>query len=453
MLVKKDKDMRRFIKKLGLLVVTVCLFLTFAGCNMLTIYTEPPKDEGNGGNGGVQTESSFSDGLKFDELSYGNRYDVESVSLNVQDKGADIGLIDAIDKVYSSSVVVRADLANSTTVGVGSGTIIDVDVTYKGENANGEITDDGKTVDTDNFVYILTCHHVIEDAVEFAVYFPKLVDAQTNTYSYYDYAFGATLLGGDKNSDIAVLRVEVVGYEGFTVDMVNKTPISNEIVKRGQQVFAVGNPGGDLPGTATAGIISNVEVSVQLENIGEMKLIQTDTALNHGNSGCGLFNLAGQLVGMVNSGNSSQDGIAFAVPVLGDNGIIKVAKSIIETSSQLTLGYLAGRWKFGVTIQQETAYTQTIVKIIALEDGSAFKNAGAEVNCQILSGKYVKGDITNQKTFSKISDFSAFVDNIKKDLSIGDKVEFTLARKDATTFTIEVTIVQYIYEMPIESKN
>lgn len=445
--------MKNFIKKFTLIVLTLCLILGLSGCNMLTIYTDPSENDGNGGNGGVQTESSFSDGLKFDELSYGNRYDVESVSLNVQDKGSDIALIDAIDKVYSSSVVVRADMANSTTVGVGSGTAIDIDVTYKGENADGEIEVDGEIVDTDNFVYILTCHHVIEYAVEFAVYFPKLVDEQTKVYSYYDYAFGATLLGCDKNSDIAVLRVEVVGYDDFTVDKVNKTPISNEIVKRGQQVFAVGNPGGDLPGTVTAGVISNIEVSVQLENIGEMKLIQTDTALNHGNSGCGLFNLAGQLVGMVNSGNTSQDGIAFAVPVLGDNGVIKVAKSIIETSSSLTIGYLQGRWKLGVTIKQESNYLQTIVKIVGLEDGSAFKKAGAEVDCQIISGKYVKGDITNEKTFSKVSEFSAFVDDMRKDLSIGDKVKFTLARKDSSIFEIEVTILQTIYEMPIESQN
>ena len=184
-----------------------------------------------------------------------------------------------------------------------------------------------------------------------------------------------------------------------------------------------------------------------------MKLIQTDAALNKGNSGGGLFNLAGQLIGMVNSGDTSKDGIAFAIPVLGDNGIARVAKSIVETSSNLTLGYLAGRWKLGVTVQQETNYSQTIIKIVGLEDGCVFKKAGAEVDCQIVSGKYVKGNITNEKTFSKVSEFSAFVDAMRTDLSVGDTVDFTLVRKDSSVFKIHVTIEQYIYEMPIETNN
>ncbi len=446
--------MKNLLKKLGLIIVTVCLLVTFAGCNMLTIHIEPPKGDGdNNDGGGVQTEASFSEGLKFDQLTYGNRYPIESVDFNLQEKGTDLNLIDAIDKTYTSSVVVRSKVANSTSVSVGSGTVIDIDVTYQGENADGEIEVDGKTIDTDNFVYILTCHHVVDGAVEFAVYFPKLIDEQTKIYSYYDYAFGATLLGGDKSSDIAVLRVEVVGYEGFSVSQVNKSNISTEIIERGQQVFALGNPGGDLPGTATTGIISNFNVSVSLDGIGEMKLIQTDAALNKGNSGGGLFNLAGQLIGMVNSGDTSKDGIAFAIPVLGDNGIARVAKSIVETSSNLTLGYLAGRWKLGVTVQQETNYSQTIIKIVGLEDGCVFKKAGAEVNCQIVSGKYVKGNITNEKTFFKVSEFSAFVDAMRTDLSVGDTVDFTLVRKDSSVFKIHVTIEQYIYEMPIETNN
>jgi len=440
--------MKNFIKKFTLIVLTLCLILGLSGCNMLTIYTDPPENEGDGG---VQTETSFSDGLKFDELSYGNRYAIESVDLNIKDKATDISLIDAIDKVYSSSVVIRSDIANSTNVSVGSGTAIDIDVTYQGENAKGEIEVDGELIDTDNFVYILTCHHVIDNAVEFAVYFPKLINEQTKAYSYYDYAFGATLLGGDKDSDIAVLRVEVVGYPDFTANDVNKTAISDEIIERGQKVFAIGNPGGDLPGTANTGIISNIEVSVNVDDIGEMKLIQTDTALNHGNSGGGLFNMAGQLIGMVNAGDTSLDGIAFAVPVNGEKGIKAVAKSLIETSSAETIGYVVGKWKLGVTVGQESNYTSTYVKIVGLDNTGAFKKAGAELNCQIYSGTYTKNGSTNNKEFSKISDFSDFVNSMKTDLSIGDTATFTLVRQNGSTFSTTVTIEQYVYVMPVET--
>ena len=147
--------------------------------------------------------------------------------------------------------------------------------------------------------YILTCHHVIDGASAITV-------SLRNGNSY-----TATLVGSDEVSDLAVLKIfanETLTYveQGHSADLV-----------AGEQVVAIGNPLGTLGGTVTVGYISATERTVVTSDGTEMTLIQTDAAINSGNSGGGLFNLAGQLIGIVNAKYSASgvEGLAFAIPI------------------------------------------------------------------------------------------------------------------------------------------
>ncbi len=180
--------------------------------------------------------------------------------------------------------------------------VVVIDVTIKGNSPFGNpitTTGAGSGVIISDEGYILTCHHVIDGATTITVTLRN-----GNTYT-------ATLVGSDELSDLAVLKIfasEPLTFveQGHSADLV-----------AGEQVVAIGNPLGTLGGTVTVGYISATERTVVTSDGTEMTLIQTDAAINSGNSGGGLFNLAGQLIGIVSSKYSASgvEGLAFAIPI------------------------------------------------------------------------------------------------------------------------------------------
>ena len=149
--------------------------------------------------------------------------------------------------------------------------------------------------------YILTCHHVIESASEVYV---TLSDGES--------VYAASAVGSDEASDLAVLKIQPKEDQPLTAAKHGK---SGYLVV-GERVVAIGNPLGTLGGTVTDGIISATERIITTEN-GTMTLLQTNAAINSGNSGGGLFNLKGELIGIVNAkyAASGVEGLAFAIPI------------------------------------------------------------------------------------------------------------------------------------------
>ena len=149
--------------------------------------------------------------------------------------------------------------------------------------------------------YILTCHHVIENASEVYV---TLSDGVS--------VYAASAVGSDEASDLAVLKIQPKEDQPLTAAKHGK---SGYLVV-GERVVAIGNPLGTLGGTVTDGIISATERTITTEN-GTMTLLQTNAAINSGNSGGGLFNLKGELIGIVNAkyAASGVEGLAFAIPI------------------------------------------------------------------------------------------------------------------------------------------
>ena len=248
--------------------------------------------------------------------------------------------------------------------------------------------------------YILTCAHVVSGASNITV-------------SIGDKDYPATLVGEDTTSDIAVVKVDATGLTPATVG-------NSDNLKVGESVMAVGNPLGELGGTVTSGIVSALNRSVSIQgssSVNTMSLIQMDASVSPGNSGGGLFNMNGELVGIVNAKSSDSDaeGLGFAIPV---NDAVKVAQELLEN------GYVTGRPYLGISYYAVTdaqtaaqlgvnAYGVYIVEVVK---GGPADKAGLQAGDRIVS---VDGsEVATQ------SDLGTLMQNHKA----GDAIQITVAR-------------------------
>ena len=175
--------------------------------------------------------------------------------------------------------------------------------------------------------YIITNHHVIENA--------QAVSVLTND----DKEYTAAIVGSDETSDLAVLKIEASGLQAAEFG-------DSSVLQVGDSVVAIGDPlGVTLRGTMTDGIISAINRDLTV-NDRTMNLIQTNAALNNGNSGGPLINCYGQVIGintmkMSNfySSSTTVEGIGFAIP-------IDTAKPIID--ELIEKGYVSGRPAIGI---------------------------------------------------------------------------------------------------------
>ena len=217
--------------------------------------------------------------------------------------------------------------------------------------------------------YILTCAHVVDGASSITV-----------TIDDKDYT--ATLVGEDTTSDVAVIKIDATGLTPATVG-------DSDNLKVGQSVMAVGNPLGELGGTVTGGMISALNRSVTIQgssSVNTMSLIQMDASVSPGNSGGGLFNMSGELIGIVNAKSSSSDaeGLGFAIPI---NDAIKVAQELLEN------GYVTGRPYLGITyLGVEDAQTAAQlgvnaygVYVVEVVKGGPAERAGLQSGDRIVS--------------------------------------------------------------------
>ena len=239
--------------------------------------------------------TSTNDGIRNNVIMQSTDADAASLDgsvLSVVEKCA-ASVVEIITTPYSNAV--------NTASGAGSGVIV-------GEDENGTGT------------YIVTNNHVIEG--NFTVITVRTAD---------DKEYTAELIGTDWQSDLAVLRIE---ESGFT-----KATWAKSDVALGQSIIAIGNPLGSLGGSVSRGIISGVERTITVESV-PMTLLQIDAAINPGNSGGGLFDLNGNLVGIVNAKSvaTAVEGIGFAIPA---DHAVEIVTELCEK------GYVADRIDLG----------------------------------------------------------------------------------------------------------
>ena len=315
-----------------------------------------------------------------------------------------------IDTYYTATGGFNFPFSNGSRNGSGNGS--DNQQAQLGSGSGIILTSDG---------YIVTCKHVVDGA--------ETIKVILNDDSEHE----AKLIGSDSRSDLAVLKIDATNLAPATLG-------DSDMLTVGEDVIAIGNPLGELRGTATSGIVSALSREVTVENT-SMSLIQTDAAISPGNSGGGLFNASGSLIGIVNakasSGNS--EGLGFAIPVSS-------VKSII--ADLIDHGYVLGRAYLGVYTQNVTLASDTdnggmnsffggffgggttCVQIAQIVSGSAAEKAGLKSGDLILKVNDTQID-SNVTLASVIAGFNA-----------GDTATLTIQR-DGKEQTVSVTFGEY----------
>ncbi len=273
-----------------------------------------------------------------------------------------------------------------------------------GQTANYSAAGSGFIISADG--YIVTNNHVIADA--------KTITVVLDNGDIYD----AALVGTDSRNDIAVIKIKATGlptvFLGDSADL-----------EVGELAVAIGNPLGELSGTVTAGIISALDREITLDGQ-TMHLLQTDAAINSGNSGGALFNSFGEVIGINTAKNSGSgvEGLGFAIP-------IDRAKPVIE--SLIQYGYVQGRPKIGITTRDITAqmaqyYNMTEgIYIYDIELKSAAADAGLQKEDIVIAA-----DGKKMLTTAELSDY-------KDQFKPGDTIELTIVR-NGQQMKIKITL-------------
>ena len=245
--------------------------------------------------------------------------------------------------------------------------------------------------------YIMTNAHVVEGADEVLV---TLTD---------DREFKARIVGADKRTDVAVVKIEATGLPAVKVGDVNR-------LKVGEWVMAIGSPFG-LKNTVTAGIVS----AKQRDTGDYLPFIQTDVAINPGNSGGPLINMRGEVVGInsqIYSRSGGFMGISFAIPMDG----------AIRVSDQLRSSGRVSRGRIGVQIDQ---VTKDVAESIGLGKPTGALVRGVESGSPADKAGVEAGDIITRfdgKAIEKHSDLPRLVGNIKP----GTKSTMTVFRRGSS---------------------
>lgn len=242
-------------------------------------------------------------------------------------------------------------------------------------------------------------------------------------------AHDARLVGADAISDLAVLKIDAEGLRPAEFGESGKLTV-------GDDVAAIGNPLGDtFTGTLTNGIISAIERDITY-NGRSMTLLQTNTALNEGNSGGALFNMYGQVIGITNmkmmSTFSSIEGIGFAIP---SATVMNVVNSLI------LYGEVLGRPSIGITVGQIPANVAIHYEmpeglyISAVSEGSDAEKKGV-----------LPGDVLTAVDGIPVTDVNE-VNDMKNAKNVGDTMRFSIWR-NGTELEIEVSLVDtnHIYK-------
>ena len=259
--------------------------------------------------------------------------------------------------------------------------------------------------------YIVTNHHVVAGAGSITV---RLNNGKE---------FPAYLVGSDEQSDIAVLWIDA---EGYTLTVATLGASFDLVV--GEDILAIGNPMGSLGGTVTEGMISATARQISVGG-NVMTLLQVSAPINPGNSGGGLFNMAGELVGIVNAKVADQtvEGLGFAIPVdTAYEIILEIAKH----------GYVQGRPALGfetvdvTSVQTAMRYFNSFYLGVYVYDKN---HAVMQYGDLILSVNGIKLETS--------ADLQAMV----AEMEVGDTLEMVVYR-DRQKQTVTVTVIEQIPE-------
>lgn len=225
--------------------------------------------------------------------------------------------------------------------------------------------------------------------------------------------YSASCVGYDVDGDIAIIRIEeaekTLSCASFS---------SDDNLRVGDSIMAIGNPLGELGGSVTTGVISALDREIEIDGT-IMNLLQTNAAINPGNSGGGLFDMSGRLVGIVNAKSSGTgiEGLGFAIP---SKDACRMYEDIIN------YGYVKNKPFLGVVFAD---YIDGYVRVHSLENG--YNEKVFRTGDKIIA--------INGTEISSVSEISA----ILRKCEIGSTLEFTVIRDRKQQITIEATVFEY----------
>lgn len=348
----------------------------------------------------------------------GNALSSESISIITPDENSGDALTteQIVDKVLPSVVGIESTFTVTSSnsgyyYGFGGFGSAPSSSTATATGTGVVITEDG---------YIVTNAHVIYDS-EYGAGLADSISVLLNDDKTYD----AKVIGYDTDCDLAVLKIDA---EGLTAAEFG----DSDSLRLGEDVVAIGNPlGFDLMNTVTRGIISGKDRQITI-NDKAMNLLQTDAAINSGNSGGPLINRYGQVIGInsskmsssYSSSSASIEGIGFAIP---SNEVSQIVDDLMK------YGYVTGKPQLGISCQDVTETVSRMynlpvgVYITAVTEGSAADMAG------LRSGDVITAvDDTEVATYEELN-------AVKNQHSAGDAIEITYIR-DGQENTVRVVL-------------
>lgn len=314
-----------------------------------------------------------------------------------------------------------AEIASKVTPGVVS-IVTEVKTTgFFGQTSTSTAAGTGMIVTKDG--YILTNKHVIEGANSIQI----VLDDGT-TYS------DIAIVGQDPSNDVAFLKIKNVS------DLPTVELGDSKTITAGQQVIAIGNALGQFQNTITSGIISGTGRAITAtssdysssENLTDM--IQTDAAINAGNSGGPLVNAAGQVIGINTATSSDADGIGFAIPISSVKGMLK---NIIDNNSS-DRAYL-GIYYVSITPDVAKAYNLPV-------SSGAYVYSPSQYSAIVVNGPAAKAGLKEKDIITRINGIAVgkagSVSTLIGEYAPGDTVQLTIIR-DGKERAINITLGSY----------
>ena len=274
--------------------------------------------------------------------------------------------------------------------------------------SGGTSTATGSGVIITNDGYILTNNHVVASSSSSSYYQVSKATKITVTLYNDETEYEAKIIGTDEQTDLAVLKIE---KDGLTAAELG----DSSSIKVGEFAMAIGNPL-NMPSTVTTGIISATNRTITSDNV-KYKVIQTDAAINSGNSGGALINGEGKVIGIntLKLSGSGIEGIGFAIPI---NDTVSIYKDLIE-NGKVSRPYIGVS---GRDVDEDTAKRNNLkqagVYVVNVEEFSAAEKAGIQ-----------KGDLIVEFDGTKITTMDELNDQKNKH-SIGDEVKIKVYRND-----------------------
>ncbi len=304
------------------------------------------------------------------------------------------------EQLYAANLASCVGITVNTTVNIFGQT-----TTSAASGSGFVLTQDG---------YIVTNYHVIEDAVDDSSVSIEVSFADGTQYT-------ATLVGGEQDNDVAVLKIDATGLQPVTLGD------SDQLVV-GETVYTIGNPLGELTYSLSNGLVSALDRLITTSSTNQttgqketttLNVLQTNCDINPGNSGGPLFDSYGNVVGIVTakytqtSSGVSAEGLGFALPI---NDVKEIINDLIEH------GYVTGKPYLGIQVQDVSSEAQRYgvsagAAVLYVADGSCAQEAGLQVNDIIVAIDDTAIDSSSALTAALSSNYKA-----------GDTVTLTVIR-------------------------